>query len=162
MKTQNIKVPLIDIKVACCSNDKTVMDCRMMSISAARLEMVMPSIFHELICTSKPSWVSRVLASAVTRSQSSSNWSWHTNEVVVEARIADIPEATWSIPAQFALFVASCASAASTNSSSVKSPEIGVTMRPWEDMREPAAAAATPPDVTVSLDNTPTEDIRLS
>ena len=73
MKTQNIKVPLIDIKVACCSNDKTVMDCRMMSISAAMLEMVMPSIFHELICTSKPSWVSRVFASAVTRSQSSSN-----------------------------------------------------------------------------------------
>ena len=162
MKTQDIKVPLIDIKVACCSNDKTAMDCIMMSISAARLEMVMPSIFHELICTSKPSWVSRVLASAVTRSQSSSNWSWHTNEVAVEARIADNPEATWSIPAQFALFVSSCASAASTNSSSVKSPEIGVTMRPWEDMREAAAAAATPPDVTVSLDNTPTEDTRLS
>ena len=72
MKTQNIKVPLIDIKVACRSNDKTAMDCRLMSISAARLEMVMPSIFHELICTSKPSWASRALASAVTRSQSPS------------------------------------------------------------------------------------------
>ena len=143
MKTQNVRVPLIDIKEACCSNDKTVTDCRMMGISAARLGMVMSSIFNELNCTSKPSWVSRVLASAVTRSQSSSNWSWHTNEVVVEARIADIPEATWSIPAQFALFVASCASAASTNSSSVKPPEIGVTMRPLEDMREAKAKVAT-------------------
>ena len=94
----------------------------MMVISAARLEMVMTSIFNELNCTSKPSWVSRVLASAVTRSQSSSNWSGHTNDVAVEARIADIPEATWSIPAQFALFVSSCASAAAANSSSAKSP----------------------------------------
>ena len=162
MKTQNIRVPLIDIKEACCSNDKTVTDCRMMVISAARLEMVMTSIFNELNCTCKPSWVSRVLASAVTRSQSLSNWSGHTNDVAVEARIADIPEATWSIPAQFALFVSSCASAASTNSSSVKSPEIGVTMRPREDMREPAAAAATPPDVTVSLDNTPTICTKIS
>ena len=48
MKTQNIKVPLIDIKEACCSNDKTAMDCIMMSISAARLEDMISVLVYEL------------------------------------------------------------------------------------------------------------------